>query len=469
MRGRICRPREVGVCLLGALALSAPLNAQPCDPSWTAMGSGVSSVVRAFTLFDFDQAGPQEPLLVVGGFFTTAGGTPAGRVATWNGSNWAALGLGMNSEIRAFAEFDEDLGGPNPPRLFAAGFFTLADGLPCNHVARWNGAAWTDVGGGVGGFSDATATSLVVFDDDDAGPNPPALYVGGLFNLAGSTPVNNIAKWDGASWSDVGGGVAGTVTSLTVFDPDGSGTNRSQLIVGGSLFPQPNIVRWDGDAWTPVGSGTNATVSALHVFDLDAAGANPPRLIVAGSFTNASGVAVEGIAVWDGQNWSAFPGGGTTGSIGSLTTFDPDGPDAEPANLIAGGSFTTIGGVTVNNIGRWNGTTWADLDGGTNSLVGAVFGLQGGLAGSPPTLFAGGFFSTAGGVAAARVAAWVGCATPPCPGDFDGDGAVGLGDLALLLANYGVGAPAAGDIDGDSDVDLSDLTLFLSLYGSTCA
>lgn len=59
----------------------------------------------------------------------------------------------------------------------------------------------------------------------------------------------------------------------------------------------------------------------------------------------------------------------------------------------------------------------------------------------------------------------------PCLGDLDGDGAVGLGDLTILLANFGTvggATPEDGDMDGDADVDLTDLTLFLSLFGTFC-
>lgn len=56
-----------------------------------------------------------------------------------------------------------------------------------------------------------------------------------------------------------------------------------------------------------------------------------------------------------------------------------------------------------------------------------------------------------------------------CPGDFDDSGDIGLGDLTLLLSQFGTGSGATvGDMDGDGDVDLSDLTSFLSLFGSSC-
>ena len=58
-----------------------------------------------------------------------------------------------------------------------------------------------------------------------------------------------------------------------------------------------------------------------------------------------------------------------------------------------------------------------------------------------------------------------------CPGDVNGDHAVDLNDLSVLLAHFGQasGATAAtGDLDGDTDVDVNDLAALLARYGQTC-
>jgi hypothetical protein len=56
----------------------------------------------------------------------------------------------------------------------------------------------------------------------------------------------------------------------------------------------------------------------------------------------------------------------------------------------------------------------------------------------------------------------------PCFGDLDGTGDVALGDLAILLAQYGETDSSSGDLDCDGDVDLTDLAALLSVYGMTC-
>ena len=60
-----------------------------------------------------------------------------------------------------------------------------------------------------------------------------------------------------------------------------------------------------------------------------------------------------------------------------------------------------------------------------------------------------------------------------CPGDLDGDGSVGLADLALLLAAYDTcdGDPfydPAADLDASGCVGLADLATLLAVYGTTC-
>lgn len=60
--------------------------------------------------------------------------------------------------------------------------------------------------------------------------------------------------------------------------------------------------------------------------------------------------------------------------------------------------------------------------------------------------------------------------TPACPGDADGDGAVGLSDIALIISNWFlVGSPGTlGDLTGDGVRDLADLALVINHWGAAC-
>ena len=57
--------------------------------------------------------------------------------------------------------------------------------------------------------------------------------------------------------------------------------------------------------------------------------------------------------------------------------------------------------------------------------------------------------------------------------DLDGDGVVALGDLGILLADFGCAGgtptlPCPGDIDHDGDTDLTDLGILLARFGEVC-
>ena len=73
-------------------------------------------------------------------------------------------------------------------------------------------------------------------------------------------------------------------------------------------------------------------------------------------------------------------------------------------NLYAGGYFTTAGGVTANYIAKWNGSAWSALGSGMGGDP--VYAL----AVSGTNLYAGGDFTTAGGVSANYIAKWDGSA-----------------------------------------------------------
>ena len=139
------------------------------------------------------------------------------NVAKWDGTAWSAVGNGTtpNTAAPIFDPmvFDDGTG----PALYAGGDFNSAGGVAVNNLARWDGASWSDVGGGVTGDADAAVNALTVLDDGSG----PALYAGGWFTNAGGVPVSNVAKWNGTNWSAIGAGFDDTVRALAVHEANG--------------------------------------------------------------------------------------------------------------------------------------------------------------------------------------------------------------------------------------------------------
>jgi hypothetical protein len=67
-------------------------------------------------------------------------------------------------------------------------------------------------------------------------------------------------------------------------------------------------------------------------------------------------------------------------------------------NLYAGGWFTTAGGVNASSIAKWNGTSWSALGEGTDDVVDAL------AVGGSGNLYAGGDFRMAGVRTSYRIA-----------------------------------------------------------------
>jgi len=369
--------------------------------NWSLLGVdiGLNNSIHAMIVFD-DGSG-SGPALHVGGSFTTADGSTANRVARWDGSSWFALGSGLNDTVHALAVFDDGFGGG--PALYAAGAFSVSSGI-VYRVARWNGTSWLPLGSGGGGMN-ATVLALAVFDDGLGGG--PALYAGGEFTVAGGVPANRVARWNGSTWSPLGSGMNAAVHTLTEFD-DGSGAGPS-LYAGGNFWTAGGIdairvARWNGSSWSPLGSGMTSTVYVLNVFD-DGSGGGP-ALYAGGVFSSAGGVTVNRIARWNGSSWSPL-GSGVNKAVRALTVFD-DGTGGGPA-LYVGGEFETAGGITSNFVARWNGSSWSPLGSGVTNWVRAI-SIFDDRSGGGPALYMGGDF-VASPAGDSFIAKW-GCPAP---------------------------------------------------------
>ncbi len=219
------------------------------------------------------------------------------------------------------------------------------------------------------------------------------VYVGGSFTVAGTAVVNHVAKWNGMTWSSLGGGTNKSVSALAL---DATG----QLYAGGSftaagMAPANGVARWDGTEWHALGSGIGGLYTSVQALTFSTTG----QLYVGGSFTSAGGLSANHIARWNGNTWSAL-GSGIDGQVNALA-FDGSG------NLYAGGTFANAGGNTANNIAKWNGSAWSRLGTVTNN---GVNNQVMSLVARGSNVYAGGFFNIAGNGAVNYVAKWNGSA-----------------------------------------------------------
>ena len=390
-------------------AFTSPANrvAKYTEGSWTSSGDINDGIVKTLVMDGSD--------LYAGGSFTN----PAYRVALLNAGTWGTVGTGANNnEVSALLVSGSD--------LYAVGSFTDMGGVTsADYLARWNGSSWAAVGDGI----DSQGKAIVETGN---------IFVGGAFDQAGSVGAGYIAEWNGSSWSALATssdfGTNSTVNALAV--------NGSYIYAGGDFTTAGdvvvnNIARWDGSSWEALGTGLNGTVYTICSYG--------PNVYVGGNFSTAGGVGVNNIAVWNGASWSALGTGGVFNDIiFSIAVSDSGvfigGKFTEPARRIvrfynnqwdslgtgigndpdhyvrtiaikndtvyAGGYFTIAGGFSASNLAFWDGTNWAELGGGVSSGAPNVVNVLAFLA---DTLYVGGLFSqvNSGALTVNNIARWV--------------------------------------------------------------
>lgn len=452
--------------------------------------------------------------LYAAGLFDQAGGAPAYGMARWDGSRWSHIGSGQIDEapygiIYAMAVYNDE--------LYLAGRFSGAGAIDTPNIIRWDGSRWAAAGGGVGGPSGTLIETMAVHNNQlyvggvftrtgslaahnlarwDGGQwaavgsaaSQPGdkietllsaggqLYAGGVFQGLGGSDARAVARWDGARWHGFGPADPAAPARVSAL------TQRQGRLYAGSAGGGP-ILAWDGTSWQQAGpSGPPVhdfaqTAQTLYVGGafllmrrsghplistlsggaarleggrLEPLGNAQPEaeadsqrsLVVAGG--SAYIVTERNLLIWDRLRWQTVPlpagrigcvyyscvavtgagvhvvvrdslgdigrriiswSGGAwqeigvaEGGIGPLLALDD--------RLYAGGSFTTIGGVAAGGVAEWDGSRWRAVaatlrNGGNSGIVHSLAAFNG-------RLIAGGSFTEIDGVAARHIARWDG-------------------------------------------------------------
>lgn len=317
-------------------------------------------------------------------------------MAKMNGA-WSALGL--TAPAPGTGTVYAAAIGPDGCVYIGGNFINWA-GIPAaDYVAKYDPytATWSALGA-PGEAAGREVRAIAVTPTGD-------VYVGGKFeNWAGNGDCDQIAMWDvsASTWVPVGTGCQGvscTVDALAYYGP--------YLFVGGSFTSAGSVANtaflalWDG-AWHSLGV-VNHAVNAI-VGSVEQA-----KLWVGGNFTSIvkGGITTtcNFVAEFNGNagTWAALANGANVGMNSTVFALTLD----QQGNLYAGGNFTTSGGVTTNYIAKWNGTSWSALGSGLNAgVLSLAIGPDG-------VVYAGGTFSTAGGVSVYCIARWInGCWLP---------------------------------------------------------
>jgi hypothetical protein len=258
------------------------------------------------------------------------------------------------------------------------------------------------------------------------------LIVAGYFTHVAGQRTNSVARWNGSTWSPIGGGLTSssgtaTVLALTML-PSGN------IVAGGDTLFSEGVgvgaaAMWNGTGWGRIlpspSSGTARALAVLPNGDL----------LVGGTAVSWLGTWSSGLARWNGSQWSVY-GNTPAGAVVQALTVMPNG------DVVAAGQ--QIGGVQpYQTIQRSNGTAWSPVGDGTVSS--GIQPLSALLATPDARVVIGGFFSTVGGVTARNVAVWDGSVVAPI-GDvlYQNTGATGV----LALARRANGHIIAGGTFG---------------------
>jgi hypothetical protein len=311
---------------VGGNGIGAPFNAFPAGyEAVYAVTNDGSNVYASMG----NTAGDADVWRLTGNTWTQIGGDALN-------SGWAAATYEIGISLRWFGT-----------DLYAGLGTTAGDA----EVYRWNGTAWTKIGGDTVNSSWDSASFEGVYSFTDDGTN---LYAG----LGASAGDNEVWRWNGTAWTKIGGdGLNSGFTNTHTFV-------NSLLYTSGTLYAglvgtanNSEVWTFNGTSWTRIGGGfINKSWGYFNIQNVES-------MVVSGDYLYAGmGNTVAGNAqVWrfDGSDWTIVGGQGVNSSWAAGTYEDVMSLASFGGDLYAGL------GTTANDaeVWRFNGTTWTQVGG----------------------------------------------------------------------------------------------------------
>jgi hypothetical protein len=134
--------------------------------------------------------------LYAGGQFINVAGNPAiDHIGSYDGT-WHAMGTGSSPGGGSIDSFVRALASDGTNVFVGSDSSSIGGVLGADHVAKWNGSAWSAMGSGY--FSTLTTIYALAVDG-------PIVFAGGNFQNANGDPMaDQIAYWDGSAWDHLG-------------------------------------------------------------------------------------------------------------------------------------------------------------------------------------------------------------------------------------------------------------------------
>ncbi len=278
-----------------------------------------------------------------------------GQVWRFDGSTWELIGgMGLNSSWPAYT-YEGVYSLINYKGDLYAGL-----GVSTNdaEVWKWNGTTWTQVGGdGLNsGWSGIQRVSAMTIYNNE-------MYVG----LYGTANNGQVYKWNGTLWTYVGGNTVGggynawpagyeAITSLSVVN--------NKIYAGmASSTGDADVWQLSGTTWTQVGGdGLNSGWVAATYEDVDS------MVAYNGNLYAGIGTSAGDAEVWkyNGSTWTKI-GGDDSG--GATTWSDGQYEQVRSLAVYNGELYAGLGNSTGDGeVWKYNGSTWTkSAGGGVNS------------------------------------------------------------------------------------------------------
>jgi uncharacterized delta-60 repeat protein len=303
--------------------------------------------------------------ILVGGVFTTFSGTTVNRIVRLNSDGTrdttftTNTGTAFNGTVRSIAIQSDG-------KILVGGEFTIFSGTTVNRIVRLNSDGTRDTT-----FTSNTGTAFIGTVRSIAIQSDGKILVGGEFTIFNNTTVNRIARLnsDGTGDDSLYASVSFNITVNSIaIQSDG------KILAGGefTIFNNTTVNRIarlnsNGTRDTTFTSNTGTAFdNASRSIVIQSDG----KILVGGQFSTFNGTSVNHIVRLnsDGTRDTAFTS--NTGTSFSDTVFEV--AIQSDGKILAGGSFSTFNGTTVNRIVRLNSDGTRDLGFNTGTAFNAT-------------------------------------------------------------------------------------------------